>query len=97
VALRRGPEEILTEVLATDASPDAIVMARGLIQISDASELSGIVAEVLREHPGPVTNYRAGKTEALTFLVGQVMKKTRGRANPELVNRLLKEKLEGGK
>lgn len=93
----RTAKEILTEVLATDASPDAIVMARGLIQISDASELSGIVAEVLREHPGPATNYRAGKTEALTFLVGQVMKKTRGRANPELVNRLLKEKLEGGK
>ena len=50
--------------------------------------------EVLAEHTGPVSEYRAGKTQALTFLVGQVMKKTRGRANPEMANRLLKEKLK---
>ena len=93
----RIAKEILTEVLATGTAPEAIVTARGLVQISDPTELNRVVEDVMREHPGPVADYRTGRTQALTFLVGQVMKKTRGRGNPELVNKFLREKLQASK
>jgi len=89
----RTAKDILGEMLARGTRPAALVAERGLAQISDESVLAGVVDEVLAEHPGPSADVRAGKTQALTFLVGQVMKKTRGRANPEMVNRLLREKL----
>ena len=75
---------------------DAIVAERGLNQISDEGMLTAVVQEVIAEHPGPVQDVRAGKDQAVTFLVGQVMKKTRGRANPALVHRLLRERLSSG-
>ena len=90
----RTAKEIVAEMLAQGRRPEVIVGERGLAQISDEEALVRIVDEVLAEHTGPVSEYRAGKTQALTFLVGQVMKKTRGRANPEMANRLLKEKLK---
>jgi len=89
----RTAKEILPEMLASGARPDAIVGTKGLSQISDTEALERVVGEVIAEHAGPVADVRAGKTQALTFLVGQVMKKTRGRANPELANRLLRERL----
>ncbi|MGH2398959.1 MAG: Asp-tRNA(Asn)/Glu-tRNA(Gln) amidotransferase subunit GatB, partial [bacterium] len=89
----RTAKEILPEVLATGARPDAIVREKGLSQISDTSELEPVIAEVIAENAGAVAEVSAGKTSALTFLVGQVMKKTRGRANPELAHRLLRERL----
>jgi aspartyl-tRNA(Asn)/glutamyl-tRNA(Gln) amidotransferase subunit B len=70
-----------------------IVKERGLVQISDAEELSHIVEQVIAENPGPVAEYLEGKEPVLRFLVGQVMKATHGKANPRLVNELLKEKL----
>jgi len=91
----RTAKEILPEMLATGARPEAIVAARGLAQISDTAALERVVDEVIAEHAGPVADFRAGKTQALTFLVGQVMKKTRGRANPELANALLRQRLGG--
>lgn len=90
----RMAKEVLGEMLAEGRRPEVIVSERGVGQISDDVTLARIADEVLTEHPGPVSEYRAGKTQALTFLIGQVMKKTRGRANPELVNRVLREKLE---
>ncbi len=89
----RTAKEVLTEVLATGARPQTVVDHRGLTQISDADALTRVVVEVLAEHPGPAADYRRGREQALTFLVGQVMRKTRGRANPELANKLLKEQL----
>ncbi len=89
----RTAKEIVGEMLARGERPAALVAERGLAQISDESALARVVDDVLAEHPGPSADFRAGKAQALTFLVGQVMKKTRGRANPELVNRLLREKL----
>jgi aspartyl-tRNA(Asn)/glutamyl-tRNA(Gln) amidotransferase subunit B len=70
-----------------------IVDERGLSQISDAKELEDTVIKVITANTQAVTDYKAGKEQALKFLVGQVMKATRGRANPKLVNELLKEKL----
>ncbi len=89
----RTAKEIVGEMLARGARPEALVAERGLGQISDETALVSVVEAVLAEHAGPAAEYRAGKPQALTFLVGQVMKKTRGRANPELANRLLREKL----
>ena len=71
-----------------------IVRDEGLSQIDDRTELLGIVREVLKNHPGPVAQYRGGKKATLGFLVGQVMKATGGKANPKLVNELLRGGLE---
>jgi aspartyl-tRNA(Asn)/glutamyl-tRNA(Gln) amidotransferase subunit B len=89
----RSAKEVLEEMLRTGRPADAIVAERGLVQISDEAQLAGIVQEVIAEHPGPVGDVRAGKGQAVTFLVGQVMKKTHGRANPGMVNRLIRERL----
>lgn len=89
----RSAKEVLVEMLQTGRSAGAIVQARGLVQISDEAQLARLVDEVIAENPGPVEDVRAGKDRAVMFLVGQVMKKTRGRANPELANRLLRERI----
>jgi len=80
-------------IIETGKTADEIISERGLSQISDTQELEKIVAEVINSNVQPVADYRAGKEMALKFLVGQVMKATRGRANPQLVNEVLKQKL----
>ncbi|NYT85076.1 Asp-tRNA(Asn)/Glu-tRNA(Gln) amidotransferase subunit GatB [Pollutimonas harenae] len=76
-----------------DGKPDAIIEARGLKQISDSGAISAMIDEVLAAHPAIVEEYRAGKQKAFNSLVGQVMKAAKGKANPQQVNDLLKEKL----
>ena len=71
-----------------------IIAEKGLTQISDAEELKEIVARVVAANAQAVVDFKKGKEAALTFLVGQVMRQTKGRANPTVVNKLLKEKLE---
>ena len=71
-----------------------IVQEEGLTQISDQDELLRIVEGVLTQHPGPVAEYRKGKVQSFTFLVGAVMKASRGKANPKAVNELLRTLLE---
>jgi aspartyl-tRNA(Asn)/glutamyl-tRNA(Gln) amidotransferase subunit B len=80
-------------IIETGKTADEIISERGLSQISDTRELEKIVADVIKSNVQPVADYRAGKEAALKFLVGQVMKATRGRANPQLVNEVLKQKL----
>ncbi len=89
----RIAKEVLVETIAQDQDPVRIVEARGLRQISDEDALLRIVDAVIADHPGPVAEVRAGKDRALGFLVGQVMRATNGRANPEAANRLLRERL----
>ena len=86
-------KEVFGEMFQTGRSPSQIVQEKGLVQISDVEELSRIVEQVIEENPGPVAEYLGGKEPVLRFLVGQVMKATRGKANPHLVNELLKQKL----
>ncbi len=86
---------VFEEMFATGKDPDTIVREKGLVQISDEGALAALVDEVIAQNPKTVEDYRSGKEKALGFLVGQVMKATRGKANPEIVNRLLKEKLQG--
>jgi aspartyl-tRNA(Asn)/glutamyl-tRNA(Gln) amidotransferase subunit B len=74
---------------------EQIVEERGLRQVSDASALEGVIDEVISENPGPAEQFRKGKEGALNALVGQVMKKTRGAANPGLAGELLRQRLSG--
>jgi aspartyl-tRNA(Asn)/glutamyl-tRNA(Gln) amidotransferase subunit B len=84
---------VFEEMFVSGSRAREIVAARGLVQISDEEELGAIVRQVLDANPGVVDDYRNGKEKALAFLVGQVMKATRGKANPQLVNRLIREKV----
>ena len=86
-------KEILPKMFETGDSPSAIADREGLKQISDTGATEKIVAEVLAANPKQVEQYKAGKTAVVGFLVGQVMKASRGQANPATVNELLKAKL----
>ncbi|MCS6812168.1 MAG: Asp-tRNA(Asn)/Glu-tRNA(Gln) amidotransferase subunit GatB [Cyanobacteria bacterium] len=86
-------KDLLPELLTQGGSPKALVEQKGLVQISDTSILEAAIAEVLAENPDELAKYRAGKTKLLGFFVGQVMKKTGGRADPKLTNQLLTQRL----
>ncbi len=86
-------KEALAEMFATGRSAEAIVEARGLAQISDSGELERIVEEAIAANPKAVQDYREGKKAAVGFLMGQVMRASRGKANPQVVTELLKAKL----
>jgi aspartyl-tRNA(Asn)/glutamyl-tRNA(Gln) amidotransferase subunit B len=86
-------KQVFEEMFKTGKSAEEIISREGLKQISDTQEIENRVIEVLKSNVQAVADYNTGKTSALTFLVGQVMKATRGRANPKLVNELLKKKL----
>jgi aspartyl-tRNA(Asn)/glutamyl-tRNA(Gln) amidotransferase subunit B len=85
----------LEETFRTGKEVDDIVKEKGLSQISDTGAIEQAVVQVINSNPQAVSDYRAGKETAIKFLVGQVMKATRGRANPQMVNELLKKKLAG--
>lgn len=86
-------KEVLEEVFTTGHAPADVVRDRGLLQISDDAGLDQACAEAIAANPQSVADFRAGKDRALQFLVGQVMKATRGRANPGMVNDILKRQL----
>jgi aspartyl-tRNA(Asn)/glutamyl-tRNA(Gln) amidotransferase subunit B len=88
-------KDILDEAFASGEMPEAIVTRKGIKPpISDQGELERIIEEVIAGNPKPTSDYRSGKTNALQALVGQVMKATRGQARADIVQRLLKERLE---
>jgi aspartyl-tRNA(Asn)/glutamyl-tRNA(Gln) amidotransferase subunit B len=87
---------VFEEMLGSGRDPDAIVRESGTTQISDAEELARHIEEAIRENPAGVEDYLSGKEKALGFLVGQVMRKTRGRANPQVLNEMLRSRLEDG-
>jgi aspartyl-tRNA(Asn)/glutamyl-tRNA(Gln) amidotransferase subunit B len=88
-----GAKHALAEAFASGKDVEQIVEERGLAQISDESALGSVVDEVIGENRGPVEQFRGGKEGVLGFLVGQVMKKTGGAANPQEAQRLLRERL----
>ncbi len=87
-------KEILDQSFTSGKSPRHIVEEKNLTQISDHGELEKVIRQMIEEHPDSVENYRCGKTKALGFLVGQVMKETKGKANPQLVNELILKALD---
>jgi len=92
----RMAQEVFDQMFDTGKSAKVIVEEQGLAQISDEDELAGIVATVIAENPAAVQDFNQGKKRAIGFLVGQVMKATRGKANPGIVNQKLQEVLRQG-
>jgi len=86
-------KQVFDEMFETGKDAETIVNEKNLVQINDANEIEKIVDKVMEENPKSVEDYRNGKERALKFLVGQVMKETKGKANPQLVNEILKKKL----
>jgi len=90
----KSGKDILPELLEQGGEPEALVKAKGLAQISDAGALAAAVDAVLAENPKEVAEFKAGKTKLMGFFVGQIMRRTKGQANPAVVNKLLAEKLQ---
>ncbi len=86
-------QDLFGELFEKGGSPEQMVRERGLAQVSDSGELEKAVAEAVAENPTEAAEYKAGKTKLLSFFVGQIMRKTKGKANPALVNQLLKKHL----
>jgi len=84
---------VFEEMYKTGKSPEDIVKEKGLVQITDESEVIKVIDEVIVENPKEVADYKSGKEKLIAFFVGQVMKKSKGKANPQVVNKLLKERL----
>ena len=87
-------KEVFDGMWAGEGSASRIIDARGLRQITDTSAIEAVVDKVIEANPGQAADYRAGKDKLLGFFVGQVMKETKGKANPGEVNRILKERLK---
>jgi aspartyl-tRNA(Asn)/glutamyl-tRNA(Gln) amidotransferase subunit B len=87
---------VLEEMYKSGRDADAIIKEQGLGQINDSSEIEKSAAEIIAANPQAVADYRAGKEQSLKFLVGQMMRATRGRTNPNMAAELLKKKLEEG-
>jgi aspartyl-tRNA(Asn)/glutamyl-tRNA(Gln) amidotransferase subunit B len=77
----------------TGKDAEMVVKEQGLVQVSDTGAIEQIISDVIRANPGQAAEYKAGKEKLFGFFVGQVMKASRGKANPDLVNQLLKKKL----
>lgn len=86
--------DIFSDLFLNGYEPDKYIMEKGLVQISDSNELERIVSKIIDDNPEEHAAYQAGKTKLLSFFVGQVMRQTRGKANPGLVNELLLKKLQ---
>lgn len=85
---------VLEEMYKTHGDPSNIVKEKGLTQITDSGEVEGIIKDVLTKNPKAVEDYKAGKQNSFTFLVGQVMAASKGKANPQAVGEMLKKELE---
>ena len=87
-------KKVLREMFETGKTPGDIVQEKGLIQISDQGELEKMVEEILDANPQSIEDFKNGKDRAIGFLVGQIMKASKGKANPQLVNKLLMERIK---
>ena len=92
--IRNTGKKVLEQMVATGQPPAAIVQAQGLAQVSDEAGLAQVIDALLAANHGEVARYRAGKTSLLGWFIGQVMKETRGQANPDLVRKLVAARLD---
>lgn len=86
---------VFEEMFNTGATPDSVIQSRGLKQLSNPNEIEEMIGNILAANPSQVEAYRSGKTKMFGFFVGQVMKESGGRANPQLVNEILERRLKG--
>jgi aspartyl-tRNA(Asn)/glutamyl-tRNA(Gln) amidotransferase subunit B len=89
-------KEVCEAMYRTGKTPEEIVKDKGLVQITDEGTLSEIIAAIIAKNPDQVAQYRAGKEKVFGFFVGQIMKASQGKANPQLINDLLKKMLSAG-
>jgi aspartyl-tRNA(Asn)/glutamyl-tRNA(Gln) amidotransferase subunit B len=87
-------KKVFDEMAKTGKQPKQIVEEKGLVQVTDRSEIENIVVKIVSDNPKEAEAYKNGKTKILGFFVGQIMRETRGKANPQIVNEILKEKLK---
>jgi len=88
-------KDILEAMMQSDDSADAIIEAKGLKQVTDSGAIDALILEVMAANPNQVEGYRGGKDKLMGFFVGQVMKASRGKANPAMVNQRLNILLKG--
>ena len=88
-------KDVFEILLSENKDPEIIVKEKGLVQITDNSEIEKIVEQVLAENPQSVEDYKAGKSNALKYLVGQSMRLSKGKANPQMINKMILARLEG--
>lgn len=93
VISKKIAHDILPDLFATGAMPEEYVQNKGLVQISDSHTLETVVDAVIAGNPNEVAAYKGGKTKLISFFVGQIMRETKGKANPALVHELLAQKL----
>ncbi len=94
VVSHQAAKRVFAELASSGDDPKAVAERLGLVQVSDQGALSGWVDEVLAAHPAEVGRYRGGETKLMAFFVGQVMKKSQGKADPKGVQPVLAEKLK---
>src|SRR5258708_2049524 len=87
-------QQVFAEMFDTGKSPAAIVQEKGLAQVSDTGAIEKFCDEVIAANPGPAADFKSGKAAALNFLKGQVMKLSKGKANPAVVGEILERKLK---
>ncbi len=85
---------VFEEMYKTGRGARSIIEEKGLLQVSDTGELTAVVRKILDENPGEVAKFLAGKSKVMGFFVGQVMKATKGKGNPAVVNQILTEELK---
>ena len=85
---------VFEEMFQSGKKPADIVKEKGLVQITDQGEIEAMVDQVIEANPKSVEDFKSGKEKAIGFLVGQVMKLSKGKANPNMVNELLRKKLK---
>ncbi|MCG6534882.1 MAG: hypothetical protein L7F78_09365 [Syntrophales bacterium LBB04] len=83
-------KEIVEEMYKSGKGPQAIIEEKGMVQITDGDALAGIIAGVIAANPEQLAQYRSGKDKVFGFFVGQAMKATKGKANPQVLNDLLR-------
>jgi len=89
----KAAKTVFDDMVSSKKAPGTIVREKGLEQVSDQSELAAMVAEVIAANPDEHQSYKEGKTKLFSFFMGQIMKKSRGKADPKMVTELLKQKL----
>jgi aspartyl-tRNA(Asn)/glutamyl-tRNA(Gln) amidotransferase subunit B len=88
-----GAKEVFEVLIDSGGNPVSIVNDRGLVQVSDTGAIEAFVDQALADNPKSVEDFRNGKTAAVKFLIGQVMRLSRGKANPQLAGQMISEKL----
>jgi aspartyl-tRNA(Asn)/glutamyl-tRNA(Gln) amidotransferase subunit B len=87
-------KDLIQDMYKTGKPPRTIIAEKGMVQITDEGALATVIDEIIAANPNQLAQYRSGKDKLFGYFVGQVMKATQGKANPQLINELLKKKLD---